>query len=80
LSYSTIYNVNKCNKVAGNFDDHDPGKIQRESHCLMKCICGFMQSHWMLSLGKCPCHITLAAAMVIAIGVSKKHHTQLGFT
>jgi hypothetical protein len=46
----------------------------------MKRIRGFMQSHWMLSLGECPCRITPAAAMVIVVGMSKNHNTQLEFT
>jgi hypothetical protein len=54
--------------------------MQRKSHCLMKCIRGFTQSHWMPSSGECPRRITPAAAMVIVIGVSKNHNTKLGFT
>jgi hypothetical protein len=45
----------------------------------MKSIRGFMRSHWMPSLGKCPRRIDPAAAMVIIINVSKKHNTQLDF-
>jgi hypothetical protein len=70
----------KCSKLAGNFDDHAAGMIRRKSHRLMKRIRGFTQSHWMPSLGKCPCRIAPAAAMVIVIGMSKNHNTQLGFT
>jgi hypothetical protein len=46
----------------------------------MKHIRDFMQSHWMPSLGKCLRRIAPAAAMVIVVGMSRKHNTQLGFT
>jgi hypothetical protein len=46
----------------------------------MKRICGFTQSHWMPSPGKCPRCIAPAAAMVIVVSVSKDYNTQLGFT
>jgi hypothetical protein len=46
----------------------------------MKRICGFTQSNWMPSLGKCLRRIAQAAAMVIVADVSKTHNTQLGFT
>jgi hypothetical protein len=45
----------------------------------MKRIPGFTQSHWVPSLGKCLRRIAPAAAMVIIVGVSKNHNTQLGF-
>ncbi len=80
FSYSIILDVNKCDKLAGNFDNHATKMIQWESHFLMKHIRGFTQSHWMPSSGECPRHIAPEAAMVIVVGVSKKHNTQLGFT
>jgi hypothetical protein len=46
----------------------------------MKGIRGFTRSHWMPSSDKCPRRIAPAAAMVIIIGMSKNHKTQLGFT
>jgi hypothetical protein len=80
FSYSIIYNVNKYDKLAGNFDNHAIRTTRRKSHCLMKHIRGFTRRLWMLSLGKCPHHIAPVAAMVIVVGVSKKHNTQPGFT
>jgi hypothetical protein len=49
FSYSIIYNVNKCNKLAGNFKNHAAGMIWRKSHSPMKRIRGFTRSYWMLS-------------------------------
>jgi hypothetical protein len=45
----------------------------------MKRIRGFMQSHWMPSSGEYPRSIAPVATMVIVVGVSKKHNTQLDF-
>jgi hypothetical protein len=75
-----VKDVYKCSKLAGNFDDHTAGLIWHKSHRLMKRIRCFMRSHWMPSSGECPRRITPAAAMVIIVGVSKNHNTQLGFT
>jgi hypothetical protein len=46
----------------------------------MEHIRGFIQSHFMPSLGKCPRRIAPVAAMVIVVGVSKNHNTQQGFS
>jgi hypothetical protein len=35
----------KYTSNAGNFDGHADTLVQCGAHCLMKCICGFMQSH-----------------------------------
>jgi hypothetical protein len=67
-------------QLAGDFDNHAAGLIWRESHCPMKHIHGFMQSHWKPSSGKCPRRIAPAVAVIIVVGVSKSHNTQLGFT
>jgi hypothetical protein len=72
--------IYKRSKLAGNFDNHATRLIWRESHCPMKRIRGFTRSHWMPSSGECPCRIAPAAAMVIVVGLSKNHNTQVGFT
>jgi hypothetical protein len=35
----------KCRQIDDDIDRHAAGVIRRDSHCLMECIHGFMQSH-----------------------------------
>jgi hypothetical protein len=41
----SIYDVIKCNKPDGNFDDHAIGMILHESDHQMECNSGFTRSH-----------------------------------
>jgi hypothetical protein len=54
----------KYTSNAGNFNGHADTAVQWRAHCPMECICGFMQSPYMLPSGKCPRRIAPAAAMV----------------
>jgi hypothetical protein len=40
-----INDYKKCRQIDGDFDCHAAGAIQRNVHCLMERICGFMQNH-----------------------------------
>jgi hypothetical protein len=53
----------KCRQTDDDFDRHATRAIWHNVHCPMQRIHGFMQSHKMLPLGKCPCCIAQAAAM-----------------
>jgi hypothetical protein len=35
----------KCRQIDDDFDHHAAGAMQRNAHCLMERIRGFMQSH-----------------------------------
>ncbi len=59
-----INDYKKCRQINNGFNRHAVGAIRHDVHCLMEHICGFMQSHYMPSLGKCPRRIAPAAAMV----------------
>jgi hypothetical protein len=39
-----IDNYKKCSQIDNNFDPHAALAIQRDAHCPMERICGFMQS------------------------------------
>jgi hypothetical protein len=45
----------------------------------MKRINGFMRSHYMPPSGECPRNIAPVAAIVVVVGMRKKHNTQLAF-
>jgi len=55
----------KYTSNANDFDHHANVAVPRRVHCPMEHILGFTRSHWMLPLGKCLCHIAMAAAMVV---------------
>jgi hypothetical protein len=59
--------------MAGNFDHYEDALVQSGTHCPMKHTKGFTRSHWMPPLGKCLCHIALAAAMVAILVENTKH-------
>jgi hypothetical protein len=40
-----INGYKKCRRIDNDFDRHAAGAIQRNAHCPMECIRGFMQSH-----------------------------------
>ncbi len=40
-----IDDTKKCRQIDNNFDRHAAGGIQRDVHCPMERISGFMQSH-----------------------------------
>jgi hypothetical protein len=63
-----IDNYKKCRQIDDGFDCHAAGGIQRDVHRPMERISGFMQSHYMPPLGKCPHRIAPAAAMVHDFG------------
>jgi hypothetical protein len=54
----------KYTSNTGNFNGHADTAVQCGLHGLMERIHGFMQSPYMLPLGKCPCRIASAMAMV----------------
>jgi hypothetical protein len=54
----------KYTSNAGNFEGHAGTAVQCEAHHPMERIHGFMRSHSMPPLGKCPCCIAPVAAMV----------------
>jgi hypothetical protein len=42
---NVIDDYKKCRQIDDDFDPHAAGVIQRDAHCLMERIRGFMQSH-----------------------------------
>jgi hypothetical protein len=54
----------KYTSNTGNFNGHADTVVQCGAHRPTDCICGFMQSHYMLPLGMCPHRIAPATAMV----------------
>jgi hypothetical protein len=54
----------KYTSNTGNFDGHADMAVRCGAHRPMERICGFMQSHYMPPLGKCPRRIAPATAMV----------------
>ncbi len=59
-----ISDKKKCKWIAGDFDHHADGAVQRGAHCPMKHLQGFTRSHWMLPSGKCLHPIAPAAVIV----------------
>ncbi len=63
----------KCRQIAGDFDGDANARIKCVAHCPKAHIQGFIWSHWMPLLGKCPHSIAPADAKVINFGCKHKN-------